>query len=348
MGPWVSRLVIAILVVAAFGAMGFAAFQNAFDRAGPLTGQARVVIPRGHGVADIAGLLERHGILASGLLFTIGVRLNGNQGRLRAGEYDFNGGISARGVMELLMSGRTVVRKLTIPEGVTTARVLELLAGAYGLRGSLGGMPAEGALLPDTYHYSFGDQRKELVSRMEKAMSEAISKAWDGRSKGLALLSPRDALILASIVERETAREDERPMIAAVFLNRLKRGMALQSDPTVAYGVALKEGAPDMVLRRPLTRADLIAPGPYNTYLNRGLPPNPIANPGRASIQAVLHPARTKALYFVADGKGGHAFAVTLEVHNRNVRRWRRYLREHRKPGAADQPPSKQSVPITP
>ena len=348
MRPWLRRLGLAVLVVTVLGSITFATLQNAFDRSGPLSGQARVVVPKGKGVAHISKLLQRHGVISSSLIFVIGVRLAGTQGRLRAGEYDFPGGISARGVMELLSAGRTVVRKLTIPEGVTTARVVELLQGAYGLRGAIDATPAEGTLMPDTYHYAFGDQRAQLVIRMERAMNKELSRLWRTRSKGLALGSPREAVILASIVERETARGEERPMIAAVFLNRLKRGMALQSDPTVAYGVALKEAVRDLVLRRALTRSDLATQGPYNTYLNKGLPPNPIANPGRAAIQAVLHPARTKALYFVADGKGGHAFAPNLAEHNRNVRRWRRYLRERRTPGTVVQPQPGQGAPVSP
>lgn len=337
MRPWIRRSAIAVFIVAALGAVGFAAFQNAFDGPGPLTGQIRLVVPKGQSVAGIARLLKRHGILSSRLVFMIGVRLNGSQGRLRAGEYDFHGGISPRGVMDLLRSGRTVVRKLTIPEGVTTAWALQLLDAAYGLHGKVEEIPAEGSLLPDTYLYTFGDQRQELIIRMEKAMTDEVAKSWETRAKGLALHSPSEAVILASIVERETARDSERSMIAAVYLNRIKRGMALQSDPTVAYGVALKEGVPNRVLHRPLSHADLAAPGPYNTYLNKGLPPHPIANPGRASIRAVLHPAQTNVLYFVADGKGGHAFAATLAEHNRNVRRWRRYLHERRARKAHDQ-----------
>jgi len=346
--PWSRRLGFTVLVAAALGSVGLAAFQNAFDRLGPLGGPARVVVPKGKGVAPIARLLERHGVLSSSLVFMIGVRFAGNQGRLRAGEYDFPGAISARGVMEVLVAGHTVVRKLTIPEGATTAWVLRLLQGAYGLRGGLEGTPAEGTLMPDTYHYAYGDQRAQLIARMEKAMTEETSRLWPMRAKGLALRSPREAVILASMVERETARGDERPIIAAVFLNRIKRGMALQSDPTVAYGVALKEAAPDGVLRRPLTRADLATPGAYNTYLNKGLPPHPIANPGRAAIAAVLHPAPTKALYFVADGKGGHAFARTLADHNRNVRRWRRVRSQRRAPAAPAQARPAQGAPITP
>jgi UPF0755 protein len=181
---------------------------------------------------------------------------------------------------------------------------------------------------------------------MKKALAREIQRLWKTRADGLPLGSPREAVILASMVERETARAAERPMIAGVFVNRLKRGMALQSDPTVAYGVALREQAPDGVLRRALTRADLAVPGGFNTYLNKGLPPGPIANPGRAALAAVLNPAVTKALYFVADGKGGHAFAGTLKEHNRNVRRWRkgRKSRMSRPPAPSSVPPPAPST----
>lgn len=343
MRAWIRRLGLAALVVAVLGGAGLAILYSALDRPGPLGGPAIVVIPKGKGVAPIAELLERQRVVASAYVFRAGVRLTGNQGRLRAGEYEFPTGVSPRGVMDVLVNGRTVVRKLTIPEGATTAQALRTLHSAYGLQGELPRTPEEGSLLPDTYHYSYGDQRHDLVARMEQAMVEVTTRLWRGRSKDVPLNSPHEAIILASIVERETALGTERPLIAGVFVNRLKRGMALQSDPTVAYGIALREAIPDRVLRRPLTRADLSAPSPYNTYLNKGLPPHPIANPGRAALEAVLHPAATKALYFVADGNGGHVFARTLAEHNRNVRRWRRILKRRRAPapksGASDTAP---------
>ncbi|MDH3240507.1 MAG: endolytic transglycosylase MltG [Alphaproteobacteria bacterium] len=330
MRAWIRRLGFAALAAAILAGVGLAILYSALDRPGPLGGPAIVVVPKGKGLASIADLLERHRVVASAYVLRAGVRLTGNQGWLRAGEYEFPAGISPRGVIEVLVGGRTVVRKLTIPEGATTAQALRILRGAYGLQGELPRTPEEGSLLPDTYHYSYGDQRHELVERMEQAMVEVTTRLWQGRARDVPLNSPQEAVILASIVERETALGTERPLIAGVFINRLKRDMALQSDPTVAYGVALNEAVPDRVLRRPLTRADLSAPSPYNTYANKGLPPLPIANPGRAALEAVLHPAATKALYFVADGNGGHVFSNTLAEHNRNVRRWRRILKRRR------------------
>ncbi len=315
-------------------------FSDAFNRPGPLAQDLTQVIPKGAGVDHIARLLHDRGIVASSRVFSLGVRINRNQGHLKAGEYAFTAGISARGIMELLLSGKTVVRRITLPEGLTTAEIMARIKGAYGLDGAVNPLPEEGSLLPDTYHYSYGDGRNGLVSRMEKAMARTLAQAWARRKSGLALKSPREALILASIVEKETALDQERPLIAAVFLNRLKRGMRLQSDPTVAYGLAV---APGPVTGRAakrgaglrggqLTRGDLEEPTPFNTYIIPALPPAPIANPGRAAIAAVLNPANSNALYFVADGKGGHAFARTLAEHNRNVARWRRLQRQRPQP----------------
>jgi UPF0755 protein len=332
MGPWPRRLGLTVLAGAVLGIIAVAGFFNAFDRPGPLSGHVVVVIPKGSGVGQIGTTLEKHGVVSSDLVFKLGVRLTGNHRKLRAGEYDFPGQISARGAMNILINGATVVHRVTIPEGITTAQAVRLLDGAYGLTGALDAPPKEGSLLPDTYHYKFGDTRAQLVSRMAKAQTVELANLWPNRAKGLPIRAPREAVILASIVERETGRDGERPLIAGVFVNRLKRGMALQSDPTVAYGAALRESAPDRVLRRALSRADLAAPGDFNTYLNKGLPPEPIANPGRAAIAAVLNPAATKALYFVADGTGGHAFAATLAEHNRNVRRWRRLRKRRSQP----------------
>lgn len=309
-----------------------------FDAPGPLGGPAIVVVPKGAGVGAIADLLARNGIIDSAFVFNAGVRLTGNAGSLRAGEYEFPGRVSARGVVDRLRAGKTLVRRLTVPEGLTVPQVYALVLAAYGLDGDLSPMPEEGSLLPDTYHYSYGDQRAEIVGRMGRAMNETVTTLWRARAQGIGVNSPRDAVILASIVERETGRADERARVAGVFYNRLARGMPLQSDPTVAYGAALESGAETRVLDRALTRRDLERAGPYNTYLNRGLPPAPIANPGRAALEAVMRPEDTDALYFVADGNGGHVFASTLEEHNRNVRRWRR-LRDAREKDSPDAEP---------
>ncbi len=328
-------LAIAVAALTALAVLGLGFLYQQFDRAGPLAGPSLVVVPKGAGVSAIAELLARHEVVRSAAVFEAGVRLAGAAPALRAGEYEFPGRASAREVMEILRAGRTYVRRLTVPEGLTSAQVLDLVTAAYGLDGTVGPLPDEGRLLPDTYHYSWGDSRTGMVARMEAAMTEAVTRLWPQRAPDLPLASPREAVILASVVERETGRDDERALVAGVFYNRLARGMPLQSDPTVAYGVARAEGLPGSVLGRALTRRDLESPGPYNTYLNRGLPPEPIANPGLAALRAVLAPAATDAFYFVADGTGGHAFARTLEEHNRNVRRWRQ-LRDGAAPPAGN------------
>jgi UPF0755 protein len=314
--------ILAVLVIAAAAFAGGAAYwgHRLYTVPGPSRVGVTVVIERGVGTDAIARALFRAGVIADPLVFRLAARLQSAKRPLQAGEYAFPAGVSAKGALELMQSGKTVVRRLTVAEGLTWAEVKALLERAEGLMGRVESRPAEGMLLPETYHYSWGDRREQVLRRMQDAMSGMLANLWPGRSPGLPLLSPTEALILASIVEKETAIPAERPRIAAVFLNRLKRNMRLQSDPTVVYGLTGGNG----MLGRVLTRTDLKTPTPYNTYLIDGLPPGPIANPGSASLEAVLRPAATDDLYFVADGSGGHVFARTLEEHNRNVARWRK------------------------
>jgi UPF0755 protein len=315
------RIGFALIVLAALGvgALGIYGY-NAFERAGPLEQDKTLVIARGTGVAGIAKQLRDEGVLREPLVFRAGVELLGRSRDLRAGEYTFPAAISQRAIVDLLSSGKTVMRRVTIPEGLTSREILALVNGVDGLVGEAKDVPPEGSLLPETYHFSYGDDRAALVGRMQADMRAMVTELWENRAEDLPLNTPEEGVVLASIIEKETGVAAERDVVASVFVNRLRQGMKLQSDPTVVF--ALTEGkAP---LGRALTRKDWQVDHPYNTYRIEALPPGPIANPGRAAVEAALNPAETKFIFFVADGSGGHAFAETLKEHNRNVARWRK------------------------
>ncbi len=310
-----------ILVISAVATWAALEGKRRFTQPGPLAQSATLVIPKGAGLDVISRRLEQAEIIPDRYSFMAGVKLN--RAVLKAGEYLFPAHISPEDAVRMMVEAKTVTHRLTIAEGLTVRQALDLVRDADYLAGSVSKMPEEGSLLPETWHLSRDDDRADVVGRMEKSMRALLDQLWASRAPGLPLTNKRDALILASVVERETGLPAERPMVAAVFLNRLRLGMKLQSDPTVIYGVSERMG----ILDRPLTRADLDTPHPWNTYRIDGLPPTPIANPGRASIEAVLHPASSDALYFVADGTGGHVFARTLDDHNRNVAAWRKVER---------------------
>jgi UPF0755 protein len=317
---FVRALVGPLLLVLALAGAGAVAAHYALERfhaPGPLAEARAVVVPRG-GPVRLGEALAGAGVIAWPEALRVAAWATSAEGPLRAGEFLFPAGASLRDVLTILRTARPVQHRLTIPEGLTAAAIAMLVDETDTLAGEAI-VPPEGMVMPDTYQYERGTTRAAVLDRAVRAMQRALAEAWAGRAEGLPLATPQEMLILASIVERETGRVEERPRVAQVFLNRLKRGMRLQSDPTVAYAASFGAG----VLDRPLSRADLDAPNPYNTYRNPGLPPGPIASPGTAALNAVAHPAGGDDLYFVADGSGGHAFARTLEDHNRNVARWR-------------------------
>lgn len=322
------RIVLAALLIAAAGVIGGVIWAwDAYKAPGPLSAETALVVPKGAGVQEIAQLLHDNGVIDNPHLFVLGARYTEMARRMRAGEFAFAPGISIRDAVTHLVDGEMVKRRLTIPEGLLTREIIDLVAAADGLTGVIEAPEPEGAYLPETYFYSHGDSRAAVLARMTAAMDKALADAWAQRNPKIALKSPRQALILASIIEKETGVAAERARVSAVFHNRLRRRMRLQSDPTVAYAVT----GGGVSLGRPLSRADLEADSPYNTYRVAGLPPGPIANPGRASLLAAVRPLETKEYYFVADGKGGHAFSRTLREHNRNVAKWRRLQRERAK-----------------
>lgn len=329
----VAALAMLLALAGAIVIAGWTQLNAYLIRPGPAKAETVVLLPRGAGLAGITEILTEARVIEQPWLFRLAVRVLGRDRDLKAGEYAFPARVSVATVINMLANGQTFARRLTVAEGLTVAEIFQLLEQAEGLEGELPDPPPEGSLLPETYFYARGDTRAEMVKRMQRAMQTTLDQLWPTRAPGLPFASRQEALTLASIVDKETAAAAERRMVAAVFVNRLRRGMRLQADPTVIYGLTEGEGP----LGRELTRRDWEHDSAYNTYRIDGLPPGPIANPGRAAIEAVLNPADVDYLYFVADGSGGHAFARTLREHNRNVAAWRR-IKNGEQP--APQPPA--------
>ena len=284
---------------------------------GPLAADKVVMIAReDRGIAD---QLERAGVIDSAQWFNALTLLDGNRGALKRGEYAFRAGMSMNDIENELVAHRVVRYKLTIPDGLTSEQIVQRLRDDPVLIGDIKEPPRDGSLMPETYYFERGDTRLSILARMAKAQTKAIEGVWKGRAPDLPIKSPGEMVTLASIVEKETGKPDERPRVAGVFINRLERHMRLESDPTIVYGLALGRGT----LGRSITKADLTQSTPYNTYIIDGLPPGPICNPGKAALEAVANPAHTRDLYFVADGTGGHVFAETLDQHQKNLARWR-------------------------
>ena len=288
-----------------------------FQGPGPAARATDVILPPGARTPQIAAELKREGAISSSSVFMLAAELTGAARRLKAGEYAFAPHASMATVMRMIRRGEIVHHLITIPEGFTSQAVIDTLDATSILTGSAP-IPPEGSVLPETYEVQRGQDRAAVLQRMMDSRDQLLAALWAQRRPDLPLSSPQQAVILASIVEKETALPNERPRVAAVFLNRLQKGMKLEADPTVIY--ALTRGA---ALGRPLRSGDLATPSPYNTYAVAGLPPTPICNPGRASLAAVLDAPRTNELYFVANGTGGHTFAATLDDHQKNVAHWR-------------------------
>jgi UPF0755 protein len=298
--------------------------KERFNEPGPLSAEKVVNIPRGFGVRDIATLLQREGVIDQPYIFIGGAIVMRSRGGLKSGEYKFTPHASLADVVETIIEGRVVQHVLTLPEGLTTEQIVARLLENDALTGQIKDIPREGTLLPETYKFTRGMTRAQLIERMQHDEKAVLKETWEHRSPDLPIKTPEELVTLASIVEKETGRADERSRVAAVFINRLKNKMRLQSDPTIIYGLSGGKGS----LGRPILKSEIEQPTPYNTYVINGLPPGPIANPGKASLEAAANPARTKDLYFVADGTGHHVFSENYDQHQKNVARLRASERE--------------------
>jgi UPF0755 protein len=346
----IGNAIISIFLLAALiGGVVLVSGKQRFDVPGPLAEDRVVNIPRGSGIREIADVLMREGVIDQPWVFVGGVLVLKAREDLKAGEYQFKAHASLREVVAAIVEGRVVSHQLTIPEGLTSEQIVARLGDDDTLTGNIKEIPREGTLLPDTYNFTRGTTREQIIQRMQQAQQRAVKEVWERRYQDLPIKTPEQLVILASLVEKETGKPEERTRVAAVFINRLKQKMRLQSDPTIIYGLVGGKGT----LGRPIMKSEIEQPTPYNTYQIDGLPPGPISNPGRASLEAAANPARTRELYFVADGTGGHAFADSYEQHQKNVARLRVLESERREQSTGDpqstaSPPQPASAPPTP
>jgi UPF0755 protein len=317
----VGNAIITILLVGMIG-VGAAYYygRQKLEAPGPLQEDKIVNIPSRAGLADIGDVLQREGVIDNNRWAFIGAVLALKaRSELKPGEYSFQKSASLRDVIGTIVEGKVVQHSVTIPEGLTSEQIMARLSDNDIFAGSVRDVPREGTLLPETYKFPRGTTREQVVQRMQQAQKRALAEIWERRSPDVPLRSPDQLVTLASIVEKETGKADERSRVAAVFVNRLRQKIKLQSDPTIIYGLVGGKGT----LGRPIKRSEISQPSPYNTYVIEGLPPGPISNPGRASLEAAANPARTRDLFFVADGTGGHAFTETYDQHQKNVAKLR-------------------------
>lgn len=312
----------AVIAMSCFNILG-----SYFYLSGPLQEDKVIILEKGLSIHKITDKLAEEGVINHPKLFEVLATIYSYKNFLKSGEYKFTSGITPYQVLQKLVHGRSVIHKLFIPEGLMVTEIIQTIEGEERLSGKINDNIPEGYLLPSTYHYSYGDKREKIIDMMRMEMSASIDAAMAQLKSDSPLKSRKDILILASIVEKEAGNDAERSKVAGVFINRLNKGMKLQADPTAAYAVT--EGK--YKLDRSLTRSDLKTDSPYNTYKIYGLPKGPICCPGRKSIMAVVNPAKTKALYFVVDGTGGHAFSETLAEHNKHVKKFRARSRAKKK-----------------
>jgi UPF0755 protein len=333
---------IVLVTIAAAGTVYYA--MTAYEAKGPLPANTNFIVRNGASIVEIAGSLERNNIVSDGRVFRFMSEAYLDDDTLKAGEYEIKAGATMQEIMLLLKSGKSILYSVSLPEGLTVKQMFSRLSADPVLEGDLPAeVPAEGTLRPDTYKFSRGTKRAEIVAQMAAAQKALVDQIWEKRNPDLPITSRDEFVTLASIVEKETGIADERSRVASVFINRLEKNMRLQSDPTIIYGIFGGDGKPT---DRPILKSDLEKDTPYNTYIIKGLPPTPIANPGRAALEAVANPSRTEDLYFVADGTGGHVFAATLDEHNANVRRWRKI--EAEKAAAAKAAEAGEETPAQP
>jgi UPF0755 protein len=317
----VGNAIITILIILMIGVGGAYVYgKQLIEAAGPLKEDKIVNIPARAGKRDIADILQREGVIDVNPWAFIGsVFALKASSELKPGEYSFQKNASLRDVIGTIVEGKVVQHAVTIPEGLTSEQIVARLSDNDIFAGSVKEMPREGTLLPETYKFPRGTTREQVVQRMQQTQKRVLAEIWERRNPDIPVKTPEQLVTLASIVEKETGKADERSRVAAVFVNRLRQKIKLQSDPTIIYGLVGGKGT----LGRPIKRSEIQQPSPYNTYVVDGLPPGPIANPGRASLEAAANPARTRDLFFVADGTGGHAFTETYDQHQKNVAKLR-------------------------